>query len=97
MNLKFVNMKLIKIASLAFAVCGLIIAFSTKSKKGIKDRIKLYTNNLSRELDNIDDSILKSETKNIDDLLNERGFLKVNFNSLSDNDKINYSIKHGYL
>lgn len=90
-------MKHIIIASFTFTVFGLIIVFSNKRRSKLKNELIIRVNNLSKELEIIDDSLINTGETNIDNILNEQGFLKTNFDSLNENDKINYSLLHGYL
>jgi hypothetical protein len=88
-------MKSIKIASFSLAICGLLF-FLTLKKENIT-KIKNYVNNLSNELDAIEDYKLNSDDIDIDALLKEHGFIKGRYEILKENDKINYSLTHGYL
>jgi hypothetical protein len=90
-------MKYLKIASSFMIVCSLLIAFSHKRKNKFEKRIKLHLNNLSKELEAIDDSLLNSDETDINSLLNKHGFLKTKYDTLNENDKFNYSLIHDYL
>lgn len=87
-----------KTFSFALIIYGLIIlSYTNKRKNKDISKVKNIRNNLSSELESINDKILNSGNLDIDNLLNEHGFLKANYDSLSENEKLNYSLIHGYI
>jgi hypothetical protein len=88
-------MKILKIISFSLLICGLFSIIQLKKEN--KNKNKLYRNNLSNELESIEDIILNSDNLDINNLLNEHGFLKTKFDTLNENDKLNYSLIHGNL
>ena len=85
-----------KTLSIALTIYGIIIlTYTNKRKNKNESKVKNIRNNLSSELESIDDKILKSDHLDIDNLLNEHGFLKTNYDSLNENEKLNYSLIHG--
>jgi hypothetical protein len=90
-------MKYIKIISFSLVICGFLIAYSYKRKNKFESKIKLYVNNLSMELEAIDDSLLNSDETDINSLINDHGFLKTKYENLKEDEKLNYSLIHGYI